>query len=124
MAAGDTNVGSTPSGAGADVRALHRFPFDPPTGSTVYADSTSTHYAVEDLMKEAGISLQPIRKKNSKRPVPPYVAYLQARDRKIVETTGSLIERLLPKSIHAVTSQGFELKVMLFDLAVSVSYAV
>jgi hypothetical protein len=30
----------------------------------------------------------------------------------------------LPKSIHAVSSQGFELKVMLFVLAVSVSYAI
>ena len=28
--------------------------------------------------------------------------------RKMVETAGSLIEQLLPKSIHAVTSQGFE----------------
>jgi hypothetical protein len=56
--------------------------------------------------------------------VPAYVAYLQARGRNIVETTGSLIERLLPKSIHAVTSQGFELKVMLFVLACSMSYSV
>ncbi len=111
-------------GADADVRALHRFQFDLPTGSTVYADSAFTHYPVEDLMQQAGISLQPIRKKNSKRPVPPYVAYLQARGRKIVETTGSLIERLLPKSIHAVTARGFELKVMLFVLACSVSCAV
>jgi hypothetical protein len=111
-------------GADADVRALHRFPFDLPAGSTVYADSAFTHYVVEDLMQEAGIALQPIRKKNSKRPVPPYVAYLQSRGRKIVETTGSLIERLLPKSIHAVSSQGFELKVMLFVLAVSMSHIV
>ncbi len=111
-------------GADADVRALHRFAFDLPAGSTVYADNAFTQYPVEDLMKEAGILLQPLRQKNSKRPVPPYVAYLQARGRKIVETTGSLIERLLPKSIHAVTSQGFELKVMLFVLACSVSCAV
>lgn len=110
-------------GADADVRALSRFPFDLPAGSTVYADSAFTHYLVEDLMQEAGISLHPMRKKNSKRPVPAYVAYLQARGRKIVETTGSLIERLLPKSIHAVTAQGFELKVMLFVLACSMSYA-
>jgi hypothetical protein len=31
----------------------------------------------------------------------------------------SLMERLLPKSIHAVTAVGFELKVVLFVLAVS-----
>jgi hypothetical protein len=33
-----------------------------------------------------------------------------------------LVERLLPKSIHAVTPQGFELKVALFVLACSFSY--
>jgi hypothetical protein len=75
-------------------------------------------------MKEASIQLQPLHKKNSKRPVPPYVAYRQAQGRKMVETTGTLIERLLPNSIHAVTSQGFKLKVMLFALACSVSCAV
>ncbi len=53
-------------GAEADVRALHRFQFDLPTGSTVYADSAFTHYPVEDLMQEAGISLQP--GKSSKPP--------------------------------------------------------
>ena len=37
----------------------------------------------------------------------------------MVETTGSLIERILPKSIHGVTSVGFELKVNLFILAMS-----
>ncbi len=45
--------------------------------------------------------------------------FLQPYERKAVERTGSLIERLLPKSIHAVTPQGFELKVVLFILAVS-----
>ena len=69
------------------------------------------------MREAAGIDLSPLRKKHSKRPVPAYIAYLQARGRKMVETAGSLIARLLPKSIHAVTSQGFELKVMLFVLA-------
>jgi hypothetical protein len=40
----------------------------------------------------------------------------------MVETTGSLIERLLPKSIHAVTAKGFELKVALFVLACSINF--
>jgi hypothetical protein len=39
--------------------------------------------------------------------------------RKMIETTGSLIERLLPKHIHAVTPRGFEIKVALFALAAS-----
>ena len=61
----------------------------------------------------------PLRKKNSKRAVPAYVAYVQQYYRKRVETTISLFERLLPKTIHAVTARGFELKVFLFVLACS-----
>ena len=41
--------------------------------------------------------------------------------RKSVEATASLIERLLPRSIHAVTPQGFELKVVLFVVATSIN---
>jgi hypothetical protein len=32
-----------------------------------------------------------------------------------------MIERLLPKSIHAVTLKGFELKVILFTFAASIN---
>ena len=73
------------------------------------------------MREAAGINFSPMRKKNSTRPVPAYIAYLQARGRKRVETAGSLVTRLLPKSIHAVTSRGFELKIMLFVLAYSIS---
>ena len=40
---------------------------------------------------------------------------------KRIETAGSLIEQMLPKSIHAVTPQGFELKVALFVVAYSLN---
>jgi hypothetical protein len=109
-------------GSTADVSTLPGFDFDLPHGSTVYSDSAFTLYSLEDVLREAaGIDLSPLRKKNSKRPVPAYIAYLQGQGRKMVETAGSLIARLLPKSIHAVTSKGFELKVMLFVLAYSIS---
>jgi hypothetical protein len=111
-------------GSTADVVALDVFGFDLPLGSTVYGDSAFTRYAVEDLLQEAcGIDLSPMRKKNSKRPVSASLAYLQAVGRKQVETAGSMIERLLPKSIHAVTAKGFTLKVFLFVLAYSFSCA-
>jgi hypothetical protein len=41
--------------------------------------------------------------------------------RKIIETVGSLIERIMPKTLHAVTAAGFELKVFLFVLAYSIN---
>jgi hypothetical protein len=82
-------------GSVADVNALHIFDFDLPEGSTVYGDSAFTEYAVEDALQEAaGIHLKPLRKKNSQRAVPAYVAYLQARGRKMVETASSLLTRL------------------------------
>jgi hypothetical protein len=49
------------------------------------------------------------------------VAYVQHYYRKRIETVGSLIERMLPKTIHAVTAKGFELKVFLFVLAYSLN---
>lgn len=73
-------------------------------------------------MREAGIELLPLRKKNSLRLLPPYMTYLQSSIRKIVETAGSLIECLLPKSIHAVTARGFELKVALFVPACFINF--
>jgi hypothetical protein len=66
--------------------------------------------------------LLPLRKSNSKRPVKPWVHYLQASYQKVIETTGCMIEKLLPKSIHAVIARGFELKVTIFVLAWSIFY--
>jgi hypothetical protein len=53
--------------------------------------------------------------------LPPYSAYVHHDYRKRIETVGSLLERLLPKTIHAVTAEGFELKVFLFVLAYSIN---
>ncbi|KAA0266905.1 MAG: IS982 family transposase [Chloroflexi bacterium] len=109
-------------GAFSDTRALGLYNFDLPEGSFVTGDKAYNNYTIEDVMREAGLELIPIRKKNSLRPVPAYMTYFQACIRKIIETTGSLIERLLPKSIHAVTAKGFELKVALFVLACSINF--
>jgi DDE family transposase len=110
-------------GSFSDVRALKTFQFDVPNGSYVYADKAYNDYELEDVLVEAAdIHLSPIRKKNSTRAVPPYITYVQHYHRKMIETVGSLIERMLPKTIHAVTAEGFELKVFLFVLAHSFNY--
>ncbi len=109
-------------GSYSDVRALKIFRFDVPEGSCIYADNAYNDDELEDLLMEASyLQLGPIRKKNSKRPIPPYIAYVQQYYRKTLETVGSLIERMLPKTIHAVTAEGFELKVFLFILAYSIN---
>jgi hypothetical protein len=108
------------TGSTSDIEVLDCFDFDLPSGSTIIGDKAYNDYELEDVLKEADLHLLPMRKSNSKRPLPPWTCYLQAHYRKAVETAGSLLERLLPKSIHAVTPLGFELKVMLFVLAVSI----
>lgn len=110
-------------GSESDVTHLRSFQFDLPAGSEVYADKIYNDYAMEDLINETGqVQLCPVRKKNSKRPYPPWRTYWIKLHRKIVETTGSSIARRMPKSIHAVTAAGFELKIALFVLAESISH--
>lgn len=80
-------------GADSDTKALKQYAFDLPKNATITGDKAY-----------------------------PVVTYLMATARKAVETTGSLIERLLPKHIHTVTAAGFELKVALFILACSLNF--
>lgn len=109
-------------GSFSDTRALKLYAFDVPKGAWITGDPAYTDYTVEDILEDAGRQLSPVRKKNSKRPKPPWVRYMQDSYRKVIETTGSRIERLLPKHIHSVTARGFELKVGLFVLACSVDF--
>jgi Transposase DDE domain len=109
-------------GSSSDVRAMKAFAFDVPEGSHIYADKAYNDYQMEDILFEAAeIHLSPLRKKHSTRTLPPYSVYVQHYYRKRIETVGSLLERMLPKTIHAVTAQGFELKVFLFVLAYSLN---
>src|SRR5215471_2544028 len=111
----------TPGGFG-DVDALKYYAYELPDGAIIYADKAYNDYEIEDLLKAVDhIQLLPMRKKNSKRALSPSLSFVQSYYRKRVETAGSLIEQLLPKSIHAVTSQGFELKVTLFVIASSLN---
>lgn len=111
-------------GAHSDTSALRGYHLDLPEGSQLTGDKAYNDYEVEDVLDEANIRLRPLRKKNSKRPLPPWVTYLMSSYRKLIETTGSLIERILPKHIHAVSPAGFELKVAIFVLACSINYLV
>lgn len=107
-------------GAFSDTSALDQFDFDLPPAAWIVGDKAYNVYLIEDVMAECDLFLMPIRKENSKRPRPGWLRYLLAHYRKRVETAGSQIERLLPKHIHAVTADGFELKTILFVLASSI----
>jgi hypothetical protein len=109
-------------GSWSDKRDLKMYNFDLPKGALITGVKAYNDYQFEDILEVAGVELEPLRKKNSLRPAPPWINYLMSRYRKMVETSGSLIEQLLPKHIHAVTPQGFELKLALFVLAASFNF--
>jgi hypothetical protein len=104
-----------------DTSSLYSFHFDVPEGALIVGDKAYNLYQVEDDLDALGIQLRPLRKKNLTRQEPGYFQYLQHLYRKMVETAGSLIQRLLPKSIHATNARGFEIKVVLFILASSIN---
>ena len=107
-------------GSANDVLGMRCYRFDLREGSVVYADKAYCNYAIEDALGDVGITFKPLRKKNAKRQYPPHEVYLQHHYRKRVEVTNSLVEKLLPKSIHAVTAAGFELKLFLFLIATNI----
>ena len=89
-----------------------------PINSVIYGDKAYNDYKYKDrLIQERQIHLMPIRKKNSKRKGGGFFAKIRRRKRKIIETAFSCMEKLMPRSIHAVAKAGFELKIMLFVLA-------
>ena len=109
-------------GAFSDTTGLELFDFDLPPGSMVIGDKAYNYYLIEDNLEDQDIHLRPIRKKNSQRPLDGWIHFFQHHYRQAVETAGSMIERLLPKSIHATSTSGFELKVVLFCLASSINW--
>jgi len=105
-------------GATSDVKGAKSLEFNLPAGSVVYADKGCSSYKHEDELRETKlIELAAIRKKNSRRPRTANEEALVRRKRKPIETTISLLTRLFPKNIHAVTQKGFILKVVCFVLA-------
>lgn len=94
------------------------FDLDLPEGAKVYADKSYNDYDFEDLLQEAGIFLNPLKK--SKRAIEPWAQFLRQRVRKRIETPFSQLTQFFAKTIHAVTARGFELKVVLFILAFTI----
>ena len=105
-------------GSAHDSRGLGILNFALPSGSDIYADSAYTDYSVEDALKEMDdIHLDPNRKKNSKRYDEPPMRYYKKLMRVRIETTFSQISAFFPKWIHAVTLNGFMIKVAFFIFA-------
>jgi hypothetical protein len=109
-----------------DLSSLLLLPLDLPEGAELYMDRgyESHLYAafpsgkhLEDLLREAqGIVPMVIRRGNSRRYVP-WLQYLALVGRRVVETVGGMLHAMFPRRIHAVTQEGFVIKVLSFVLA-------
>jgi hypothetical protein len=111
-------------GAASDVRALGVLPLSLPEGSQLFMDSGYTDYGTEDAAAEVdGVEFAPSRKSNSKRGDDVWRSYYKQLMRKRIETVFSQIAGLLPKQIHAVTLDGFLLKVSMFVIAFALDKA-
>jgi len=103
-----------------DVQGLYKLPLNLEKGSVLYADRGYTDYEAEDLLRELeGIKLMLIRKKNSKR-FNALEQFIAKVERRFIETIGSCLKVLFPRRIHAVTLEGFILKLKLFVLSYNV----
>lgn len=107
------------SGSSNDAGCLDLYDFDLPTPARIVADKDFADYEFEDVLACADIQLAPLRKANSKRPIPPCETFLRLSTRRLVESVGSVFNAALPKHIHATSQLGFELKVVLFVLALA-----
>jgi hypothetical protein len=106
-------------GACDDRMAFGLLGFDLSKGSEVFADKIYNCYQAEELLKEeAHILFQPIRKANSHKADNTYLLNrLKQQQRRHIETDISVLENLFPKKIHAVTPNGFLLKLIGFMIA-------
>ncbi len=101
-----------------DGQALKKLPLAVASESKIYADSAYTDYLIEDDIKDADkIELMVQRKSNSKRPDEPWIRFIKEYMRKGIETSFSEIKALFLRKIHAVTFEGFLLKLVMFIFA-------
>lgn len=97
-----------------DLDGFKQLPVNLPQGSEILADSAYTDYQLEEMLLDNQIKLLAARKSNSKRPHSPCCEYLISIHRKRIETVFSDIAKYMPKNIHAVTENGFLIKIIMF----------
>ena len=95
-----------------DLSSLLLLPLDLPEGAELHMDRGYESHLSEDLLREAqGIVPTVIRR------YVPWLQYLAVVGWRVVETVGGMLHAMFPRRIHAVTQEGFAIKVLSFVLA-------
>lgn len=114
----------TPGRTG-DAKALGKMIDKLPVEASLYGDSAYTDYGLEDIALERKcISLKIQRKSNAKRIDTLEQKNEKLKMRKRVETTISDIKKMFPRTIHAVTLEGFLIKLTLFVFGLQLNKAI
>jgi len=104
-----------------DLKAFKQMNINLPRESVIYADSAYISHKTENqLFGEKKILLLAQRRSNTKHRMSKNVEKIRKRKRKKIETTFSLLQKLLPKSIHAISKKGFELKIINFIITLAI----
>jgi hypothetical protein len=104
----------TPGKTG-DAKAIGKMIDKLPPEASLYGDSAYTDYGLEDIALERKCVLLKIqRKSNAKRIDTLEQKNEKLKMRKRVETTISDIKKMFPRTIHAITLEGFLIKLTLF----------
>jgi hypothetical protein len=104
----------TPGKTG-DAKAIGKMIDKLPAEASLYGDSAYTDYGLEDIALERKCVLLKIqRKSNAKRTDTLEQKNEKLKMRKRVETTISDIKKMFPRTIHAITLEGFLIKLTLF----------
>ncbi|CAD0006626.1 transposase [Flavobacterium salmonis] len=112
-------------GKTADAKSLGRMIDKLPAEASIYGDSAYLDYSLEDkALERKAILLKIQRKSNSKRNDTLEQKREKLKMRKRVETTISDIKKLFPRTIHAVTLQGFIIKLTLFVFALQLNKSI
>lgn len=104
-----------------DSKAFKQMNINLPRASVIYADSAYINRKTEyKLLGEKKILLLAQKRSNAKHQMSKNVEIVRKRKRKKIETTFSLLQKLLPKSIHAISKKGFELKIINFIITIAI----
>jgi Transposase DDE domain len=110
-------------GAYHDSQFLNRMYMDLPPQSAVFGDNAFENHDLEDNSDQMDqIQWEVMRKKNTTRGDIYQIRLWKKQIRRKIESVFSAISALLPKSIHAVTADGFNLKTFMFIFAYALSF--
>lgn len=104
-----------------DSKAFKEMNINLPRSSVIYADSAYINKSVENkLLANKKVLLVAQRRSNAKQKLTACIEKIRKKKRKKIETVFSVLQKLLPKSIHAVSKKGFELKIVNFIIALAI----